>query len=91
VLNIFVKHDTYSTAFFGENLQHSARNNAFRANPTLKFTKLIQMNNPTPSMISYPVAKTQIPLVVVVHEDDELLYNSTDCQWYRILKDLPDS
>ena len=41
------------------------------------------------SMNPTPTASNQIPLVVTVHEDDELLYNSPHSEWYRILKDLP--
>jgi len=38
------------------------------------------------SMIPTPTAANQIPLVVTVHEDDELLYNSPHSEGYRILK-----
>jgi hypothetical protein len=31
----------------------------------------------------------QIPLIHVVHEDDELLANSSEAEWYNILKNLP--
>ena len=31
----------------------------------------------------------QIPLIHVVNKDDELLSNSSNAQWYQILKDLP--
>jgi len=31
----------------------------------------------------------QIPLIHVVHEDDRLLANSPEAEWYRILHDLP--
>jgi len=34
-------------------------------------------------------AYQQIPLIHVVHEDDELLANSPEAEWYRILQDLP--
>ncbi len=44
------------------------------AHPNLKYTRPPQ----------------QFPLILVVHEDDEFLYNSPDNEWYRILKDLPD-
>jgi hypothetical protein len=37
-----------------------------------------------------PKAYNQIPLILVVNEDDELLYNSPDCHWYKILKDFSD-
>jgi len=40
-------------------------------------------------MIPTPTAGNQLPLIVTVHEDDELLYNSPNSEWYRILKDLP--
>lgn len=42
------------------------------------------------SMIPTPTASNQIPLVVTVHEDDQLLYNSPYSEWYPIIKDLPD-
>jgi len=42
------------------------------------------------SMIPTPTAGNQLPLVLTLHEDDELLYNSPHAEWYRILKDLPD-
>lgn len=42
------------------------------------------------STIPTPTADRQIPLVITVHEDDRLLYNSADSEWYRIIKDLPD-
>jgi len=32
----------------------------------------------------------QVPLIHVVDEDDQLLLNSADAQWYRILKYFPD-
>ena len=31
----------------------------------------------------------QIPLIHVVHEDDELLANSPEAEWYKILQNLP--
>ena len=34
-------------------------------------------------------AHQQIPLIHVVHEDDELLANSPDAEWYKILQYLP--
>jgi len=34
-------------------------------------------------------AHQQIPLIHVVHEDDELLANSPDAEWYKILQNLP--
>ena len=34
-------------------------------------------------------AYQQIPLIHVVHEDDGLLANSPEAEWYRILQDLP--
>ena len=34
-------------------------------------------------------AHQQIPLIHVVHEDDELLANSPDAKWYKILQNLP--
>ena len=34
-------------------------------------------------------AHQQIPLIQVVHEDDELLANSPEAEWYNILKNLP--
>ena len=34
-------------------------------------------------------AYQQIPLIHVIHEDDELLANSPEAEWYRILQDLP--
>ncbi len=33
-------------------------------------------------------AHQQIPLIHVVHEDDELLANSPDAEWYKILQNL---
>jgi hypothetical protein len=33
---------------------------------------------------------TQIPLIITVDEDDKLLLNSPDAEWYRILKFFPD-
>lgn len=42
------------------------------------------------SMTPAPRAGNQIPLVVTINEDDRLLYNSANSEWYRILKDLPD-
>jgi hypothetical protein len=32
----------------------------------------------------------QLPLIHTVDEDDQLLLNSPDAQWYRILKYFPD-
>jgi hypothetical protein len=34
-------------------------------------------------------AHQQIPLIHVVHEDDELLANSPEAEWYKILQNLP--
>ena len=34
-------------------------------------------------------AHQQIPLIHVVHEDDELLANSPEAEWYNILQNLP--
>jgi len=34
-------------------------------------------------------AHQQIPLIHVVHEDDELLSNSPEAEWYKILQNLP--
>jgi hypothetical protein len=34
-------------------------------------------------------AHQQIPLIQVVHEDDELLSNSPEAEWYKILQNLP--
>ncbi len=34
-------------------------------------------------------AHQQIPLIHVVHEDDELLANSPEAEWYKILQSLP--
>ncbi len=34
-------------------------------------------------------AHQQIPLIHVVHEDDELLANSPEAEWYKILQILP--
>ncbi|CAB1074312.1 hypothetical protein D1AOALGA4SA_2131, partial [Olavius algarvensis Delta 1 endosymbiont] len=34
-------------------------------------------------------AHQQIPLTHVVHEDDELLANSPEAEWYKILQSLP--
>ena len=34
-------------------------------------------------------AHQQIPLIHVVNEDDELLSNSPEAEWYKILKNLP--
>ncbi len=34
-------------------------------------------------------AHQQIPLIYVVHEDDELLANSPEAEWYKILQNLP--
>ena len=31
----------------------------------------------------------QIPLIHVINEDDELLANSPEAEWYQILKNLP--
>jgi hypothetical protein len=42
------------------------------------------------SMNPTPTAGDRIPLVVTINEDDQLLYNSANSEWYRILKDLPD-
>ncbi|MBL7180140.1 MAG: hypothetical protein ISS65_08015 [Desulfobacterales bacterium] len=33
---------------------------------------------------------TQIPLIITVDEDDKLLLNSPEAEWYRILKYFPD-
>ena len=33
-------------------------------------------------------AHQQIPLIHVVHEDDELLANSPEAKWYNILQNL---
>ena len=33
---------------------------------------------------------TQLPLIHTIDEDDQLLLNSPDAQWYRILKYFPD-
>jgi hypothetical protein len=41
-------------------------------------------------MFKYKIPTEQIPLIHVVHEDDEILYNSPDSEWYRTLKDFPD-
>ena len=35
------------------------------------------------------VAHQQIPLIHVVHEDDELLAKSSEAEWYRIVQNLP--
>ncbi len=34
-------------------------------------------------------AHQQIPLIHVIHEDDELLANSPEAEWYKILQNLP--
>jgi hypothetical protein len=34
-------------------------------------------------------AHQQIPLIHVIHEDDELLANSPEAEWYNILQNLP--
>ena len=34
-------------------------------------------------------AHQQIPLIHVVHENDELLANSPEAEWYKILQNLP--
>ncbi len=31
----------------------------------------------------------QIPLIYVINEDDELLANSPEAEWYQILQNLP--
>lgn len=41
-------------------------------------------------MISINTVPVQIPLIMVVNEDDSLLYNTPEADWYRILKDFPD-
>jgi hypothetical protein len=54
---------------------------------TTSFTKLDEsfMQN----IEIHPFA-TQIPLIITVDEDDKLLLNSPDAEWYRILKLFPD-
>ena len=32
----------------------------------------------------------QLPLILTIDEDDQLLLNSPDAEWYRILKCFPD-
>ena len=41
------------------------------------------MNRPSPSI------NQQLPLVIVVNEDDELLSQTKDAVWYEIIKDFP--
>ena len=36
-----------------------------------------------------PRDHVQLPLIHVVHEDDQLLSNNSDAQWYSILKNFP--
>lgn len=42
-------------------------------------------------MLNFDLVSTfkQIPLILTVDEDDGLLSNSSDAQWYQILKDFP--
>ncbi len=37
-----------------------------------------------------PQLPSQLPLIHTIDEDDQLLLNSPDAQWYRILKYFPD-
>jgi hypothetical protein len=39
--------------------------------------------------LNFVAAHQQIPLIHVVHEDDELLANSPEAEWYQILQNLP--
>ena len=39
--------------------------------------------------LNFVAAHQQIPLIHVVHEDDELLANSPEAEWYNILQNLP--
>jgi len=39
--------------------------------------------------LNFVAAHQQIPLIHVVHEDDQLLANSPEAEWYSILQNLP--
>jgi hypothetical protein len=59
----------------------------------VKFTKIVNAAQDWSLKIvlnfNTVVPHQQIPLIYVVNEDDELLANSPDAEWYKILQNLP--
>ena len=59
----------------------------------VKFTKIVNFGQDWSLKIvlnfNTVAPHQQIPLIYVVNEDDELLANSPDAEWYKILQNLP--
>ena len=59
----------------------------------VKFTKIVNIGQDWSLKIvlnfNTVAPHQQIPLIYVVNEDDELLANSPDAEWYKILQNLP--